>query len=118
MKRFCQLIEELDRTTSTLKKVDALRRYFDDASEPDRLWTIALLSNKRPKRTVRTGLLAQWAAEGAGIPDWLFEITFHSIGDFSEAIALVWPQAQAVINTNEPLPTLTHYIDVILGLKD
>ena len=25
MKRFSQLIEELDRTTSTLKKVDALR---------------------------------------------------------------------------------------------
>ena len=118
MRRFSELIEDLDRTTSTLKKVEALRRYFADAGEADRLWTIALLSNKRPKRTVRTALLAQWAAEEAGIPLWLFEITYHSIGDFSEAIALVWPHAQVPVDTDAPLRTVTHYIELILGLKD
>ena len=116
MRRFSELIEDLDRTTSTLKKVEALRRYFADAGEADRLWTIALLSNKRPKRTVRTALLAQWAAEEAGIPLWLFEITYHSIGDFSEAIALVWPHAQVPVDTDAPLRTVTHYIELILGL--
>lgn len=116
MKRFSQLIEELDRTTSTLKKVDALRRYFDDAPEPDRIWTIALLGYRRPRRTVRTALLAEWAAQEAGIPLWLFEETFHAVGDLSEAIALVWPRQRA--HTAEAGHSLTHYVELILGLKD
>jgi DNA ligase-1 len=119
MKRFSQLIEELDRTTSTLKKVDALRRYFDDAGESDRLWTIALLGNRRPKRTVRTSLLAEWAAEVAGIPGWLFEITYHTIGDLSETIALVWPKTEmAEADAKASERPLTYYIDLILALKD
>ncbi len=54
MQDFVRLFTELDQTTKTLKKVDALYRYFEQASDADKLWTIALLSHRRPKRTVQT----------------------------------------------------------------
>ena len=43
MKRFADLFTRLDQTTKTNAKVDALARYFAEAPEQDRLWTIALL---------------------------------------------------------------------------
>lgn len=72
MKRFAALFQALDQTTRTNAKVAALAEYFTEAPEADRLWTIALVSGRRPKRTVTTTRLREWAAERAGIPLWLF----------------------------------------------
>ncbi|NCO22098.1 MAG: ATP-dependent DNA ligase, partial [Rhodobacterales bacterium] len=76
MNRFAALFLVLDQTTSTTAKVAALADYLTDAPEPDRMWTIALLSGRRPKRTVTTTLLRGWAAERAAIPQWLFEESY------------------------------------------
>ncbi len=59
----------------------------------DRLWTIALLSHRRPKRTVTTTRLREWAAERAGLPLWLFEESYPIVGDLAETIALILPPA-------------------------
>lgn len=91
MKAFAQLFTSLDQTNSTLKKVSALKEYFEQAQDDDKLWTIALLSHKRPRRTVKTTLLRQWAALLGNIPDWLFEESYHTVGDLAEAIALIVP---------------------------
>jgi DNA ligase N terminus len=91
MKRFAALFAALDGTTSTLAKVEALSDYFRTAPEPDRLWTIALLSGRRPKRAVNATELATWAAEAAGLPAWLFEESYAVAGDLAETIALVLP---------------------------
>lgn len=91
MKRFAQLFTELDQTTKTTGKVDAMARYFAEASDEDKLWTIALLSGKRPRRTVRSTLIRAWAAESAGLPQWLFEECYSVVGDMGETIALVVP---------------------------
>ena len=50
MKRFAALFAALDGTTATNAKVAALAAYFRTAPEADRLWTIALLSGRRPRR--------------------------------------------------------------------
>ncbi|UZD23570.1 ATP-dependent DNA ligase [Algoriphagus halophytocola] len=92
MKRFASLIEELDSTTKTNQKVAALARYFEQADEQDKLWTIAILSHRRPPRPVNTTLLRQYAAELAEIPLWLFEDSYHIVGDLAESIALIIPQ--------------------------
>jgi len=94
MKQFSQLFKALDSTTSTNAKVRALKEYFGEASQEDVLWTIALFTHKRPKRTVSTTLLRQWAAEAANIPLWLFEDAYHVAGDLAETIALVIPPAE------------------------
>lgn len=89
MNAFARLFEALDQTTKTNARLDALVSYFNEASHEDALWCIALLTHRRPKRTVNTRLLREWAAEEAGIPLWLFENTYHIVGDLAETIALV-----------------------------
>ncbi len=106
MKRFAQLYRELDETTKTTRKVEALRRYFDQAPEDDKLWTIALFSGRRPKRSVNTTLLRTWAAERAGIPLWLFEDAYHTTGDLAEAISLTQP-----VPSRESDHSLSYWID-------
>ncbi len=91
MKDFVALFTALDRTTRTLPKVAALAAYFRTAPEEDRLWTIALLSGRRPRRAVNATQLRLWAAERAGIPLWLFEESYPVVGDLAETIALVLP---------------------------
>jgi len=86
MTRAAALFDTLDATTSTTAKVDALATYFRDADEADKLWVIALLSGRRPKRPVTSTQLRQWAAEVSGIPDWLFEASYHVVGDFAETV--------------------------------
>ena len=49
MNRFAALFTQLDRTTKTNAKVAALAAYFAEAPKPDRVWTIALLSGRRPR---------------------------------------------------------------------
>ncbi|MDJ1008010.1 MAG: ATP-dependent DNA ligase [Paracoccaceae bacterium] len=93
MKDFAALFAALDGTTRTNAKVAALAGYFETAPEADRLWTIALLSGRRPKRTVTATRLREWAAEAAGLPLWLFEESYAVVGDLAETIALVLPES-------------------------
>ena len=111
MKNFAKLITALDQTTKTNAKVQALAGYFDRASEADKLWTVAILSHRRPKRTVTTTLLRKWAAEYGEIPLWLFEESYHVVGDLAETIALVLPAR----NQDEG-KSLTDWIDYIKAL--
>ena len=91
MKDFTRLFTNIESTTSTNRKIDFLVDYFNTADDSDKLWVIALFSHKRPRRTVNTRLLREWAAETAGIPDWLFEDTYHIVGDLAETIAKIVP---------------------------
>ena len=89
MKNFANLFRKIDRTNSTKAKVSALAEYFETAEDKDKIWTIALFTHKRPKRTVKTSQLREWAAEISGIPLWLFEESYHIVGDLAETISLV-----------------------------
>jgi DNA ligase 1 len=91
MKDFAALFTALDQTTRTGVKTAALAEYFRTAPEDDRLWTVALLSGRRPRRVITTTRLREWAAERASIPLWLFEACYPVVGDLSETIALVLP---------------------------
>ncbi|WP_138465058.1 ATP-dependent DNA ligase [Poseidonocella sp. HB161398] len=94
MKRFARLFDALDRTTRTSAKTAALAAYLGEAPEEDRLWAIALLSGRRPKRAVTAGKLRDWAAEHAGLPAWLVEESYPVVGDLAETIALILPPPQ------------------------
>lgn len=113
MKKFASLFTSLDQTTKTNEKVDALANYFKEAPEKDKLWAIAILSHKRPKRTVTTSLLRAWAAESSGYPLWLFEESYHLVGDLAETIALFLPPQKSQSNKS-----LSQWIDYLRSLKD
>jgi len=112
MKNFAQLIKTLDSSNKTNVKVDALTMYFKNASSEDKVWTIAILSHRRPARPVNTTLLRLWANELANIPLWLFEESYHIVGDLAETIALIIP------TTNEHSDkSLTEFLQEIIALK-
>lgn len=112
MKDFALLIKQLDSTNKTSAKVNALAHYFKTASDPDKVWTIAILSHRRPPRPVNTTLLREWASEMAKIPLWLFEESYHIVGDLAETIALV------VATTREgETHSLTRVLNYLILLK-
>ena len=92
MQRFAQLIEELNNTTKTNDKRDALVRYLSDVPDADKVWLIALFTGRRPRRLVSTKLLNEWCMELANIRPWLFAESYLVIGDLSETISLVLPE--------------------------
>ncbi|MBP1804636.1 ATP-dependent DNA ligase [Rubellimicrobium aerolatum] len=105
MKDFAALYARLDQTTKTNAKVAALADYFRAAPDADKLWTVALFSGRRPRRTITATSLRDWAAERAGLPLWLFEESHGVVGDLSETISLILPPA-----TRESDQPLAHWI--------
>ncbi len=91
MKDFGELILALDATTKTNDKLDSMVAFLNTATDADKLWFVALLSGKRPKRLVKTSFLREWAAEVSGIPLWLLEESYHVVGDLAETVALILP---------------------------
>ncbi len=91
MKAFAELYAELDETTRTGEKVDALARYFASAAPEDAAWAVHFLIGRRPKRLVPARRLAEWAMEAAGVPEWLFAECHEAVGDLAETITLLLP---------------------------
>jgi DNA ligase 1 len=112
MKYFTRLFTELDQTTKTLGKIKALMDYFEHASDEDKLWTIAILSHRRPKRSVSANFLAEWARELSGLPEWIFYESYTVVGDLAETITLVLPT-----EFEQSDFTLTYWIDFIKSLE-
>lgn len=112
MRQFAELVTQVGTSTKTNDKLDALVAYFSsEADEKDKVWVIALFSGRRPKRTVNTTQLASYAIDIAGLPFWLFEESYHTVGDLAETIALLLPESSPEQQQPEPLH---HYIE---GLK-
>jgi len=112
MKQFAELIEKLDSTNKTSQKVAALADYFSQAEEQDKLWTMAILSHRRPPRPVNTTLIRVYAAELAAIPLWLFEESYHIVGDLAESIALIVPNDE-----HSSTKSLSRILDELVLLK-
>lgn len=96
MKRFAQLFAELDATTSTNAKVEALQRYFAQAAPQDAAWAVYFLAGGKPRQVVPTARLRTLACEVAGIADWLFEECYQAVGDLAETIAHILPPGRAL----------------------
>lgn len=115
MKEFTDLYLALDQTNKTNEKVEAMVRYFSAATAEDAAWAIYFLSGRKPRQIVPTAKLRAWAAEIAGIEDWLFELSYDAVGDLGETIALLLPDNSA---TGTELP-LSYWIEKrILPLRD
>jgi DNA ligase-1 len=96
MKRFSRLFSELDATTSTNEKVEALTRYFGEAPPRDAAWAVYFLAGGKPRQVVKTGALVGLACHLAGIDDWLFDECYQSVGDLAETISLVLPRGDTL----------------------
>lgn len=112
MKHFTTLFMRLDQSNKTSDKIEALKGFFMNAIDEDKIWTIALFTHRRPKRQVNTTLLRSWCIELAGIPDWLFEESYQTVGDLAETIALLLP-----LNTQTQDMSLDFWIKYLMDLE-
>ncbi|MVT10758.1 ATP-dependent DNA ligase [Chitinophaga tropicalis] len=112
MKAFAALVKVLSNSTKTNEKLDALSRYMATAHPADRLWVVAIFTGRRPKRTVNTTQLSNWCLQMTGLPPWLFEECYHTVGDLGETIALLLPPGKNI--SSQPL----HYwIEQLMQLE-
>ncbi len=95
MRSFARLYATLDATTATNAKIAALVEYFRRAPPEDVVWAVHFLRGQRPKRLLGSAKLRAWAAEEAGIPDWLFEESYLAVGDLAETVTLLLPDTGA-----------------------
>jgi DNA ligase 1 len=91
MKAFTALFTQLDSSTATSAKVEALKRYFAAAQAHDAAWATYFLSGGKPRQVVPTGTLRMLACQRAELPEWLFEESYQAVGDLAETIAHVLP---------------------------
>lgn len=116
MKRFAQLIQELELSNKTNDKIAALVAYFSEADNRDKPYVIAMFTGKRAKRPVTTTLIKQWAIELTDLPEWLFTESYHNVGDLSETIALVLPPANLTVD--KPLHQWMSELAALAGKTD
>ncbi|MCB5191352.1 ATP-dependent DNA ligase [Methylobacillus arboreus] len=98
MKAFADLYNRLDATTSSNAKLAALRDYFFAVSPEDAAWAVYFLAGGRPRQLVPTKLLRELTLTVAILPEWLFEESYHAVGDLAETMALLLPES---IHTSE-----------------
>jgi DNA ligase 1 len=89
VKRFADLYDAIDRTTSTNAKVAALVAYLSAAPPSDAAWALFFLTGRRLKRLLPSRLLHEWTLELTALPEWLVQESYSAVGDFAEAIALM-----------------------------
>src|SRR4051812_3428338 len=113
MKAFAQLFLSLDITNKTNDKVKVLKEYFTTVPDTDKMHMLALFTGRKPKRQINSTLVRNWAVEASNIPAWLFEESYHVVGDLAETMALLMPQSN-----QSSSKTLTEWIAEINALGD
>jgi DNA ligase 1 len=98
VRQFAQLFAEIDRTTRTNDKVEAMTSYFARADAADAAWAVYFLSGGRPKRLIPVRRLSSWAMELADVPEWLFDECYDAVGDLAETISLLLPPASSCVD--------------------
>jgi DNA ligase-1 len=114
VRNFTQLIHELDSTNKTSEKVQALVRHFETASPGDAAWAAFFLAGRRARRLVKTGDLRELACQQSGIPNWMFEECYETVGDLAETISHLLPPPELDLDMH--LEDLVR--DHILQLRD
>lgn len=94
MRRFAELYQALDSTTSSRSKTDCMAAYFTKADAADAAWAVYFLAGGKLKRLIPTQDLRSYAQAQTQMPQWLFEASYQSVGDLAETITLVLPAGQ------------------------
>jgi DNA ligase 1 len=111
MNDFAELFLKLDQSNKTTDKVEFLENFLRKATARDRIWMMALFTGRQPKRTITSRYLKDWVIEQTQLPEWLFEETYHVIGDLAETLALLLPQHPSTVNY-----TLSEWMTTIQNL--
>ena len=119
MRAFAELFDALDATNSTNAKVAAVQRYLAGAAPRDAAWGLFFLTGGRLKRLLSPRLLATWACEQAGIPEWMFGECYSVAGDLAETASLLLDTARGGAAPEAPsLPLSVVVEERLLPLRE
>jgi DNA ligase-1 len=91
MREFARLYADLDETTATNRKLEALQNYFERAAPENAAWAVYFLAGGKPRQAVPSKVLREAAIAYAGLDEWLFEESHAAVGDMAETIAHILP---------------------------
>ena len=86
MKEFSELINRLLLTSSRNRKIDILSNYFQNTSDPDRGYTLAILTNGLELRNIPIFKIKEIVFEN--IDHELFTLSYDYVGDLAETISI------------------------------
>jgi len=89
MQSFSALVSQLDATTSTQAKVQAIAEHLAGTPADDAAWAVFLLCGGKRPQTVPSRVLREAALQASGLTPWLFEECYAAVGDLAETIALL-----------------------------
>jgi DNA ligase-1 len=118
VRRFAELYDAIDRTTSTTAKVEAMASYIREAPPEDAAWGIYFLMGRRIRRLLKRDDLAAIAIEMSGIPEWLLNECYSAVGDGAETISLVLDAAGVLTEEPEDVPLSVWVEERIEGLRN
>ncbi len=133
MTRFAALFAEIDATTATTAKVEAMARYFAATPAADAAWAVFFLTGRRLKRLVSGRAIGGWTVAATGLPEWLLGECYAVVGDGAETAALLldqlpripadpWPLADWLEHRIQPLRAASpdqqrhHVVEWLRGL--
>lgn len=117
MKRFTQLFQQIDSTTSTNEKVRALQNYFQEEEPANAVWALYLLLGKTRKRLITSKVLRDVFLQISDMPEWLFADCYAQVGDSAEVIALLLSDALSVSEPGMSYPLHQWLEDIMPQVK-
>lgn len=114
MREFARLFSELDSTTGTNAKVEAIAAYLARSDPADAAWAVFFLTGRRLPSVVRRRDLRDWACQAAGVPDWLFDECYAAVADLAETIARILPSVLRTESDMEAPDRLSAWVERVI----
>ena len=113
MDDFATLIDALDQSTSTARKVALIADHLRAGESHDNAWSVLLLMGEKRRRLITGRRLREILQACDAIPDWLFDDCQSHVGDSAETLALLWPQLKGSIPPQKVDARLSTWIETI-----
>lgn len=110
MKAFSELINKLLLTSSRNRKILILSDYFKNTSDPERGYTLAILTNSLELKNISISKLKDIVHEN--VDRELFLLSYDYVGDLAETISLIWPKQE-----KGDLPNISNLISILQTTK-
>ena len=110
MRSFSELINKLLLTSSRNRKVDVLCDYFKNTPDPDRGFTLAIITNSLEIKNIPISKIKEIVRET--VDEELFALSYDYVGDLAETISLIWPNKE-----NGNLPQISKMIGILKNIN-
>ncbi|MES3037819.1 MAG: ATP-dependent DNA ligase [Bdellovibrionota bacterium] len=114
MKKLSELFRHLDEVTATNERKSLLANYFSSIPSEDLGWSVYVLSDKRVEAGITSRKLRELFLEKSDLQPWLFEESYHHVGDTAETVTLLVPAPGTV---EPPLELYKFITEQVLPLK-